>query len=204
MADPVVVELLQKIVENTGKSDSLWIAVIAGGSAVFGAGISALTAYVVASRAGDVQLRAAQAQASIERQKLRASVVTAERLRWLQDLRSKVAEFYSYIDMQVMHIARSFNPNAQAIPAAEMDVISKEAGSRGNQILLMLNPENEEQQALFSSVNSALTFVNDAFKQATLNKSPPDRTAIAKIKTQSFSSMHKIGRKAWDKVQGLE
>lgn len=204
MVDPTIVALLQKIAQNTESTDSIWIAVIAGSSALAGAGISAWVSNQAAKRAEGAQLRTAQEQAATERQKLRASIVTAERLRWLQDLRTKVADFYSYIDMQVMHIERSLHPSKTKITEQEMDAISREAGLRGNQIMLLLNPSNTEQLALLTCVNESLAFMNDAFREATLRQQPPNRSLIAHIKSGSFDSMYKIGTKAWKKVQGLE
>lgn len=95
---PTELELLQKIAENTSNS-SMHIALVAGGSAVAGALASALLSYF-----GIV--RTIRAQTLIERQKLQATVVTTERLRWLQDLRAKVAAFYAQIEMQLSHLER--------------------------------------------------------------------------------------------------
>ncbi|XQA73518.1 hypothetical protein ACM9XA_19025 [Xanthomonas sacchari] len=195
--------LLQKIADNTSSNDSLWVAAIAGGSAVLGAAISALIAYFAANRSTVVQLAAIKTNSKLEHKKLKASIVTTERLRWLQELRAKVAEFYSHIDMQVMHVARLVNPAATPISRDEMDSISKEAGLRANLVLLMLNPTNVEQQELYQSINSALMFVNKALMEAGASATAPDRAEITRIKKQSFDSMHKIGSVAWNKVQEL-
>lgn len=204
MSQPQIVQLLQAIADNTSSNDSLWVAAVAGGSAVLGAAISALLAYFSANRSAVVQLSTAKTGADLEYKKLRASIVTTERLRWLQELRTKVAEFYSHIDIQVMHIDRLVNPNVKPITRDEMDSISKEAALRSNLVLLMLNPKNSEQKELFDSIDAALSFVNNALGTAGSSSIAPNRIEIAKIKKRSFDSMQKIGSTAWAKVQELE
>jgi hypothetical protein len=198
------IELLKQIVANTASRDSLWIAAIAGGAAVLGAAVSAILAYSAASRAAATQLAIAKSHAELEQKKLRASIVTTERLRWLQDLRCKVAEFYSYIDMQTMHIARIIDPMVEPVSRDELDAISKDAGLRANMLLLMLNRKKPEQDELFISINSALHFINNALKDIGRNSIPPNRAQIAEIKKASYDAMHMIGATAWNKVQGLE
>lgn len=204
MSQLQIVQLLQAIADNTSSNDSLWVAAVAGGSAVLGAAISALLAYFSANRSAVVQLSTAKTGADLEYKKLRASIVTTERLRWLQELRAKVAEFYSHIDMQVMHIERLVNPNVKPITRDEMDSISKEAALRSNLVLLMLNPKNSEQKELFESIDAALSFVNNTLGAAGSSSIAPNRIEIAKIKKRSFDSMQKIGSTAWAKVQELE
>ena len=204
MPQATAIDLLQKIADNTSGHDSLWVAAIAGGSAVLGAGVSALLAYFASSKSAATQLAVAQTQAELEQRKLRASIVTTERLRWLQDLRSKVAEFYSYIDMQTMHIARILDPQVAPISRDELDAISKEAGLRANMLLLLLNRQNAEQEELFLSINNAMHFINNALRDIGGSSIPPNRIEITKIKQASYDAMRKIGATAWKKVQGLE
>lgn len=204
MPQTTTIELLQQIAENTSNHDSLWVAAIAGGAAVLGAGVSALLAYYSTSKSAATQLAVATTQAELEQRKLRASIVTTERLRWLQDLRSKVAEFYSCVDMQTMHIARILDLGVPSISRDELDAISRESGLRANMLLLMLNRTNPDQNELFNSINGALHFINNALRDIGGSSLPPNRAEITKIKQSSYDAMHKIGATAWNKVQGLE
>lgn len=120
---PTELELLQKIAENTSSNTSMHIALVAGGSAVAGALASALLSYF-----GIV--RTVRAQTLIERQKLQATVVTTERLRWLQDLRAKVAAFYAQIEMQLSHLERPVGAIQAAKYQETLDALSMEVMSQ--------------------------------------------------------------------------
>jgi len=150
LSEVIAIELLKEIASNTANQNSLWVAVVAGGSAVLGAAVSACLAYFAASKAANIQKDIAAQHSALEQKKLRASIVTSERLRWLQDLRSQVAEFYSYIDIQVMHIQRLLDPRVTPISRDDLDKISKEAGLKANLILLMLNREKKSKNYFFN------------------------------------------------------
>src|SRR5580704_8770266 len=92
-AMPTELELLQKIVNNTASDSSLRVALVAGGSAVAGALASAILSYFGIRHT-------VRAQAQIEKQKLLATVITTERLRWLQDIRLRLSNVYAKMDMQ--------------------------------------------------------------------------------------------------------
>lgn len=204
MSEIVAIELLKEIASNTANKDSLWIALVAGGSGVLGAAVSALIAYFAANRASYIQKNIAEQNSSLELKKLRASIITTERLRWLQDLRSQVAEFYSYIDIQTLHIERLLDPRVTPISRDELDRISKEAGLKANLILLMINRESTEQDKLFRSINSALTFINKLLANTANPTNSLNRQEIAEIKEASYKAMHEIGEKVWNKVQALD
>lgn len=204
MSEVIAIELLKEIASNTASHNSLWIAVVAGGSAVLGAAVSACLAYFAASKAANIQKEIAAQHSDLEQKKLRASIVTAERLRWLQDLRLQVAEFYSYIDIQTMHIQRLLDPRVTPISRDDLDKISKDAGLKANLILLMLNREKPEQELLFQSINSALIFINNLLRDIGDTSPVPNRQEIANIKKISYQAMNEIGAKAWLKVQALD
>ncbi|WP_131658059.1 hypothetical protein [Ectopseudomonas composti] len=204
MSEIVAIELLKEIASNTASKDSLWIALVAGGSGVLGAAVSALIAYFAANRATHIQKNIAEQSSSLELKKLRASIITTERLRWLQDLRSQVAEFYSYIDIQTLHIERLLDPRVTPISRDELDRISKEAGLKANLILLMINRESTEQDQLFRSINSALIFINKLLANIANPTNSLNRQEIAEIKEASYKAMHEIGEKVWNKVQALD
>lgn len=204
MSEVIAIELLKEIASNTTSQNSLWIAVVAGGSAVLGAAVSACLAYFAASKAANIQREIAAQHSAFEQKKLRASIVTSERLRWLQDLRSQVAEFYSYVDIQVMHIQRILDPRATPISRDDLDKISKEAGLKANLVLLMLNREKTEQELLYQSINSALIFINELLRDIGDASPAPNREDITRIKKTSYQAMHEISAKAWLKVQALD
>ncbi|MCP4148533.1 MAG: hypothetical protein GY757_12375 [bacterium] len=64
-----VMRLLTEIAKNTGGNTTVWIALITALSTVFGASITAYFAYKNAKE--------------VEYKKIRAEIVTKERLRWL-------------------------------------------------------------------------------------------------------------------------
>lgn len=56
MSEVIAIVLLKEIASNTASQNSLWIAVVAGSSAVLGAAVSACLAYFAASKAANIQL----------------------------------------------------------------------------------------------------------------------------------------------------
>lgn len=194
---PSELELLQKIAENTGSNSSIHIALVAGGSAVAGALASALLSYF-----GIV--RTIRAQSLIERQKLQASVVTTERLRWLQDLRSKVAAFYAQIEMQLSHLERSVHPVQSAKYQETLDSLSMEAMSQCYAIFPMLDTTKEDQGKLRSALDSSLSFAKARFAEKTHDEMQIEMTPFVAMKLEAFTALEEIGRKAWKKVQALE
>jgi hypothetical protein len=194
---PGELELLQKIAENTGSNSSMHIAFVAGGSAVAGALVSAVLSYF-----GIVHT--IRAQTLIERQKLQASVVTTERLRWLQDLRSKVAAFYARIEMQLSHLERPVNVVQSDKYQETLDALSMEVMSQCYAIFPMLDTEKEEQSRLRSALDSSLIFARARFAEKTYDEMRIEMVPFAALKVEAFSALEEIGRKAWKKVQALE
>jgi len=194
---PTELELLQKIAENTASNSSMHIALVAGGSAVAGALASALLSYF-----GIV--RTIRAQTLIERQKLHATVVPTERLRWLQDLRAKVAAFYAQIEMQLSHLERPVSAIQAAKYQETLDTLSMEVMSQCYAIFPMLDTAKEDQSKLRSALDSSLTFARARFAEKTNEGMRIDIAPFAKLKAEAFGALEEIGRKAWKKVQALE
>ncbi|HCJ4700692.1 TPA: hypothetical protein NR723_004922, partial [Salmonella enterica] len=104
-----IYNLLKQIEENTKPDNSaIWIAIISSISAIAGAAIGAFLLY----RGTNKQIKSA---AATEDKKLKATIITAERLRWLQELRSRSSEFYANLDMNYSLLKRQINP--QTTPA---------------------------------------------------------------------------------------
>ncbi len=72
---PTELELLQKIVENTASDSSLEVAWVAGGAAIAGALAASVLSYFGIRHT-------IKSQHAIEQQKLQATIVSAEKLRW--------------------------------------------------------------------------------------------------------------------------
>lgn len=194
---PTELELLQKIAENTSSNSSMHVALVAGGSAVAGALASALLSYF-----GIV--RTVRSQTLIERQKLQATVVTTERLRWLQDLRAKVAVFYAQIEMQLSHLERPVYAPQGAKYQETLDSLSMQVMSQCYAIFPMLDTEKEDQKTLRSALDSSLSFAKDRFAEKTNHALQIDMAPFASLKAEAFGALEAIGRKAWKKVQSLE
>ena len=197
MPDPIL-PLLQQIADNTARDDSLWIAIVAGASGILGAVLSGIIAYLAARSS-------LLAQAKTERKKLKATVVSTERLRWLQDLRNKTADFYTQMDMQLTHLERPLQlPNANALQDL-LDKYSEQAVSLSHSIFPMLNTTKEHQRELWHAINNTLGFMGNVIsaKKSTapmqINKQP-----YAALKTEAFTALEGIGVKAWHKVQKLK
>lgn len=192
-----ILPLLQQIADNTSRDDSLWVAAIAGGSGVLGAAMAGVLSYFVATRTLAVQ-------AKIERQKLVASVVSTERLRWLKELRERSADFYTKMDMQLGHLER---PVPQGNPQALQDILDcyfEETVSLSHAIFLMLNKGKDHQGELWTAVNDTLKFMQAQIAAKTLASMNIDKRPYARLKTNAFNSLELIGERAWNKVQGLQ
>ncbi len=135
-----VVTLLTQIAENTKPDNqAVWIAAISSASALLGAGIGALLLYKGTSR----QI---ESQKETEEKKLRVTIVTTERLRWLQEIRSRSSEFYANLDMNYSLIKRPVHPQQNPEFQQQADDIALKVMVQCNQIILLLNPAKLQQK----------------------------------------------------------
>lgn len=201
-------QLLQQIANNTAHSDSMWVAIIAGGAGVFGACIPALLNYFASNRAQEM-----------EEKRLRAGIVTAERLRWLQDVRQRLARFYVQLDMQYNFLSRPVpqTPEAKIEYQKQFDEFSNEVNEQCNIITLMMNPEKPEQNSLKLALQKALVFITECITRRNLIVSASaslvlpvspaaiqfDRDEYTKIKIEAFDSLTQIGITTWERIKGL-
>lgn len=200
--------LLQKIADNTGKSDSLRIAIVAGSSGVLGATLTALCGYLA--------VRKTQAT---EEKRLRASIVTAERLRWLQDMRQRLARFYVQLDMHYNFLKRPVpaTPEAKVEYQKQLDGFSNEVNEQCNIISLMVNPNKADQNSLRDALHDALAFVQQCVQlrnavvtrhtELILPVAPHElefnNEEYTRIKRKAFDSLTKIGIETWNRIKGL-
>ncbi len=202
-------QLLQKIADNTGHSDSMWVAIIAGAAGVFGAGITALFGYLT--------MRKSQ---QIEEKKLRASIITAERLRWLQEVRQRLASFYVQLDMQFNWLKRPIPQTDEEKKEyqCKLDEFSNVVNEQWHIITLMINPAKPDQNDLKSALQEALVLVKqhiDLRNAVVLGKKhlifplKPhevkfDDQNYKRIKTKAFDSLTKIGIDTWNRIKELK
>jgi nitrate/nitrite-specific signal transduction histidine kinase len=194
---PTELELLQKIAENTSGGQPLFVALVAGGSAIAGSLLTGILSYI-----GIRHTIASQNE--IERAKLQASIVTAERLRWLQDLRNKVAAFYANIEMQLSHLKRPVTETKAAEFQELLDRFSESVMKDCYSIFPMLDREKDHQRELHDALNETLTFAKKTFAKKTFAPLQFDVEEIKLIKSKAFDALEAIGRKAWTKVQKLQ
>lgn len=185
-------ELLQQIARNTSTSETQAIAFISAGAALLGAFIGAFVSFL-----GILVNR------NIELKRLKAGLIAAERLRWLQDIRQRLSSFYSDLDMQFNLLKRPVSDGPKTFQQT-MDTYSKSVSEQSNRIILMLNPEKKEQGELRKAINDAQTFFLKCISSKTMAEASFDDDMYASIKTRAFDSLTAIGRQTWKQVKDLQ
>ena len=132
------IKLLQQISDNTAMDNAVWVAAVAGGAAILGALISAIINYCVTNRS-------IKSQEKVEDKKLKANIITTERLRWLQDIRGRLSQLYVQLDMQYNIIKRPIANQTQQQIQSMLDDYSSDIMLQTNMITLMLNNKDQEQ-----------------------------------------------------------
>ncbi|MGI0154155.1 hypothetical protein ACQ661_10910 [Pseudidiomarina sp. WS423] len=193
-----VTELLRQIAEQTKPDNkAIWVAAISSVSALVGAGIGALLLY----RGTKKQIESAS---EIEEKKIRANIITTERLRWLQELRAKSSEFYANLDMHYNLLKRPVNPQANPEYQEEADKISKEVMVQVNQIILLLNPKKTHQEKMRQSCNGSLAFFQECVGKRNQGDFSFDDQKYAQIKTDYFNALTEVGVETWKQVKELK
>jgi hypothetical protein len=187
------IQLLQKIADNTAHDNSMWVAIIAGGAGVLGATLTALFSYLIARKTQQT-----------EEKRLRASVVTTERLRWLQDIRQRLSHYFVQMDMQYNYLHRPIPPGEKAAYQETLDNFSNEVNEQCNIIFLMLNPEKENQNNLRTAVQDGLRFIRECVKMKNSGSSSFDDNLYKAIKQKAFDSLTIIGIETWDRIKRLD
>ena len=193
-----VVELLTQIAENTKPDNqAVWVAAISSASALLGAGIGAFLLYRGTSRQID-------SQKETEEKKLRVTIVTTERLRWLQEIRSRSSEFYANLDMNYSLLNRPVNPQQNPEFQKQADEIAQKVMIQCNQIILLLNPAKSQQDKLRKACNGALEFFQSCVAKRNAGQFNFDDGQYASIKTDFFNALTEIGVETWGKIKGLK
>jgi len=189
--------ILQQIADNTATDNAVWVAAVSGGAAVLGAAVSALVSYFVTKRS-------TQAQQDIENKRLKATIVTSERLRWLQDIRGRLSMLYKHLDMQFNLIQRPLGNMTQQQMQDMLDDYSGQIMTDVNMITLMLNDKDKEQIDLRQELQNVLTFMQQCFSQTTANAQTFNTQQYAQMKTNIFNLATIIGSETWKQISNLE
>jgi len=191
------IELLQKIPANTATNSSLHVAIVAGGSAVAGALVSALLSYFGIRHT--VKL-----QSQMERQKLQATIVSAERLRWLQEIRTRLSSLYASMDMQFNLLQRPALPSDRRNRRQELDDLSRDIMVQVNVISLMLNPAKPVQERLRGALQANQGFLLAHFSQPEEAQTESSFIAYRNLKQTAFDALTEIGVETWKRIKELQ
>lgn len=192
-----ITQLLQQIADNTARDDSLWIAIVSGGAAILGAGVTAIFSYFVAKES-------AETQQQIESKRLYATIVTTERLRWLQDIRQRLSHLYTQLDMQYSYLKRPIQQGHQANAQAAFDKFSMEIMEQTNNITLMLTPSDPYQGKLVQVLQDKQAFLHQCFAQRSTGTVQFDDQKYTSLKQSAFDALISISSEAWKQIKGLE
>lgn len=179
---------------STASSSDLWIPIVSGVSAILGASVVALANYFTTKKA-------AETSQAIEIKKLHVSLVTNERLRWLQDLRSRMSNLFVDLDTQRDLMRRPVSGPMQSQVQKELDEISRRVMVEVNNITLMLNPEKPHQKQLRSALQRVLSLVMEG-QGAERHAATTEQ--YRSVKTDAFDALTAIGTTAWSKIQDLQ
>lgn len=175
-------------------SSDWWVPVISGLSAILGAAVVAWANFVTTKRT-------AETSQAIEVRKLRVSLVTSERLRWLQDLRNRMSNLFVDLDTQRDLIRRPVSEQMRSQVQKELDGISRRVMVELNNITLMLNPAKPDQAKLRNTLQEILGLVMQG-QGAELHAATAEQ--YRQLKTSAFDFLTAIGVVAWSKIQELE
>ena len=140
-------------------------------------------------------------QERVETNKLKVSLVTAERLRWLQDLRTRVSTYYADAEQLTELLIVPVDAREERQRKIELNRLQRELRIAANNITLMLSPLDSEQQKLIDQIKSTRDHVSGYMSQEALQ---PQMGDIAIDREEALASLTKVGSEAWRQVQALE
>lgn len=196
---PEAMELLKQIAKNTGSYSTMTvlIALITAVSTLSAAAITAYMTYRYNKNKDEISK-------DIELKKLKAGIVTVERLRWLQELRDKASSFYANMDMQYNLLKRPSKLPQNQNYQTESDILSKEIMKQCNNIIFLLNPKREDQKKLRESTDGALAFFLQCVQQRNTGQLSFNDIKYTEIKGTFFDSLTSIGIETWGKIKELQ
>ena len=192
------IQILQQIADNTADDKSaVWIAAISSGSVILGAIVSAAISYFITNRS-------IASQEKLEQTKLKVTIVTSERLRWLQDVRSRISNLYVNLDMQYNLIKRPVGSKTPEQIQVVLDEYSSKINSEINMIYLMLNNKDKIQIDLRRELHNVLIFMSDCFSQTTNLAQSFNDLDYGNMKNKIFECTTELGTETWDQISNLK
>ena len=187
-----VVELLEKIVTNTSSSmDPLWVAGITGATAV----LTALATSVVAYKMNKNTL-------NLEREKIKAEIITKERMFWLKQLRENASDFFADMDLFYSLLKREYS-DSTIEHQKEIDNLSQSILRKSNALMFGLIKKDNAQEALYNSINNTQNFMVKYSMQPSSESANQDEEYRA-LKQSFFIAMENIGTETWRQIKNLE
>ncbi|MFT5722455.1 MAG: hypothetical protein ACI9W6_002784 [Motiliproteus sp.] len=188
-----VIELLEKIVTNTNSSmDPLWVAGITGATAV----LTALATSVIAYKMNKNTL-------TLEREKIKAEIITKERMLWLKQLRENASDLFSDMDL-FYSLLKSDRSSPTVEKQKELSKLSKPILTKSNALMFCLIKKDDAQLALYNSINEIQKFMVEYPKtRSSVESANPDEEYIA-LKESFTTAMENIGSETWRQIKGLE
>lgn len=191
-----VIQLLKQIADHTSHDNSVWVAAISGSAGVLGAATVAVVSYFSGRRS-------AASQERIEAARLHTNLVSAERLRWLQDIRKRLSHLFVQMDMQYDHLKRPVHDQAAQFQE-KLDTYSMQVMEETNFITLMLNPEKVDQAALRNALQEAQQFLKECFMLRSQGIPLIGDQRYAAVKQTAFDALTSVGVSTWARIKSLE
>lgn len=184
---PNEVELLKEIITN----DNIVIAIIAASSALLGSSITAIIHYLGLRNSN-----------KIKADKVRADLISTERLRWLQELRNEYSIYFTELDYQITFLKRPIQEmeNYQN----SLNEFSINNSKHYHMIITLLNPDKEEQLKLRLSITKARKFFLNHLEKKQLARLDIDMNIYEQIKDDSLIALTVIGKETWSKIKELK
>lgn len=186
-------ELLQQIATNTGSDDSIYVALISGGSALLGATIGAGISYLGLRVNRDLEVK-----------KLKVSLVATERLRWMRELRERFSTFFAKLDMQYNLIKRPVRRDKGEEFQRMLDEFSAAISEQSHMITVMLDPGIPQQLELRRAINEGLAFFLECIAKKQFDEMSFDDGAYTAIKDRALLAISQIGSETWSRIKELE
>ena len=140
-------------------------------------------------------------QDKLEANKLKVSLVTAERLRWLQDLRGKVSAFYADAEELTDLLRIPHSPLEESRRKSELARLHRELRIAASNITLMLSPGDPDQQRLIGQIKSTRDHIAGYMSE---DGTEPRLEEITEDREDALASLTIVGAEAWRQVQALE
>lgn len=195
-----IVRLLTQIAEHTGSNITTYVSLILGVLGIGGSIISACLVFRNGQKQIEANTKSEEDKLRLEEIRLRANIITTERIRWLQELRSRGANFYALLDMYYNLLKRPINPQLDPSFQAKGDEIAQIVMRECNQILLLLNPNKKYQAKLEKKCNEALKLVLQCVKERNENNFEFNDNNYSQIKKDFFDSLINIGIETWEQI----